>query len=62
MRLGPKGCRSGQGVDPLVLPPDALVASTVQFAMVQSANRHGEPVADLARHRPLLGKFDVVGI
>ena len=30
--------------------------------MVQPANRDGEFVADLAPHRPLLGKLDVVGI
>jgi hypothetical protein len=30
----------------------ALVATTVQLAMVQSANLNGELVADLASHRP----------
>ncbi len=30
--------------------------------MVQSANGHREPVADLARHGTLLRKLDVVGI
>ena len=62
MRPAPKTCRNGKGVDPLALPPDALVATTVQFAMVQSANRNGELVADLASHRPLLRELDVVGI
>ena len=30
--------------------------------MVQPADGNGELVADLAPHRPLLGKLDVVGI
>jgi len=60
MRLGPN--RNGRGVDSLVLPPDALVGAPVKLTMVQLANGHGEPVADLASHRPWLRKFDVVGI
>ena len=44
------------------LPPDALVAATMQVAMMQPANRNGEPVADLASHRPLLRELEVVGI
>ena len=62
MRLLPKTCRDRKRIDPLRLPPGALVAAPVQFAMVQPANGHGEPVADLASHRPLLRKLDVVGI
>jgi len=62
VRLGPKTCRNGKRIDPLVLPPDALVATTVQLAMVQSANRHSEPVADFASHGALLREFEVVGI
>jgi hypothetical protein len=34
MRLGPEGCRNDQRVNSLVLPPDLLIAATVQFAMV----------------------------
>ena len=62
MRPGPKGCRNGKGLDSLVLPPGMLVAAPVKFAMVQSADRHGEFVADLASHRPLFCELDVVGI
>jgi hypothetical protein len=62
VRLGPKGCCNGEGVNPLVPPPDAFVAATVRVAMVQSANGNGELVADLAPHRPLLCELDVVGI
>ena len=62
MRLAPKGCGNDQGIDPLALPPGALVASPVEFTMVQPADGNGEPVADFPPHRPLLGKLDVVGI
>jgi hypothetical protein len=63
-RMGPapKACCNGQGIDPLALPPRALIAAPVQVTMVQSANGHGKPVADLAPHGALLRKFDVVGI
>ena len=62
MRPLPKACRNGKRIDPLVLPPGALIAAPVQLTMVQPANGHGELVADLASHRPLLRKLDVVGI
>src|SRR5262249_56557875 len=58
----PKGCRNGKGIDPLLLPPGAFVAAPMELAMVQPADRNGEAVGDLASHRPLLRKFDVVGI
>ena len=45
-------------LDPM-LAPRALVATTVQLAMVQPADRQGELVADLASHRPLLCELDV---
>jgi hypothetical protein len=62
MRPDPKACRNNQRVDSLVLPPDALVAAPVELTMVQSANGHGKPVADLAPHGTLLRTFDVMGI
>ena len=62
MRFGPKGCRNGERLDPLVLPPGALVAAPVQLTVMQPANRNSELVAHLASHRPLLSKFEVVGI
>src|SRR6516225_3198838 len=49
-------------IDPLALPPGALIAAPVQLAMVQPADRDGEAVADLAPHRPLLRKLEVVGV
>src|SRR5215212_8645044 len=62
MRPLPEACRNREGIDPLVLPPGALISTPVELTMVQSANGHREPVADLARHGPLLRKLDVVGI
>ena len=62
MRAAPEVRGKHKGIDPLALPPGALIAAPVQFAMVQPADRHGEPVADLAPHRALLGEPDVVGI
>ena len=62
MGHGPKPCRNGQRIDPVDLPPRAFVATAMELTMVQPAKRDGEAVADLAPHRPLLGKLDVVGI
>src|SRR6516225_8923132 len=62
MRLGPKLCRNGQWIDPLALPPGALVAAPVQLPMVQPADRDGEAVAHFSPHRPLLRELDVMGI
>src|SRR6516165_9374060 len=62
MRLGPKVRRNGQRIDPLALPPGALIAASVELPMVQPADRDGEAVAHFPPHRPLLCKFDVVGI
>jgi hypothetical protein len=41
MRPLPKVCRNREGIDPLVLPPDALVAVPVQLAMVQLCHLTG---------------------
>jgi len=62
VRLGPEACRDGKWIDPLFFPPGALIAAPMQLTMVQPANGNGELVADLASHRPLLSKFEVVGI
>jgi hypothetical protein len=62
MRPAPKTCCNGERIDPLVLPPSAFIAASVEVSVVQPANGHGEPVADLAPHRPLLGKFEVMGV
>ena len=62
--MGPTPEVSGnhEGIDPLALPPGVFIAAPVQLAMVQPADRDGEAVADLAPHRPLLGKPEVVGV
>jgi hypothetical protein len=62
MRLAPQGCRDREGINPLALPPGPLIAASVEFTMVQPADRDREPIADFPPHRPLLGKLDVVGI
>ena len=46
----------------MTLPPCMLTAASMELTVVQPANRDGGPVADFPPHRPLLGKFDVVGI
>ena len=62
MRLGPKVCRNGQWIDPLALPPGALIAAPVQLPMMQPADRDREAVAHFPPHRPLLRELDVMGI
>jgi hypothetical protein len=63
----PHGCApevggNDQGIDALVLPPGALISSSVELAIVQPADRDGEAVADPAAHRLVLRKPDVVGV
>ncbi len=62
MCLLPKGCGNRHGIKVQLLPPEALIAAPVEFAVVKPANRNGEPVADLPSHGPLLGKFEMMGI
>jgi hypothetical protein len=62
MHLAPKGCRNDQGIDSLAVPPGALVAASVKFTVVQSADGDSETVTDFPPHRPLLREFDVMGI
>jgi hypothetical protein len=62
MGSAPKRCCDSERIDPMAVPPGALVAASVKLTMVQPANGHGEAVTDFAAHRPLLREFDVVGI
>jgi hypothetical protein len=62
MRPVPKACCNGERIDFLVLPPSAFIPALVEVTMVQPANRNGELVADLPPDRPLLGKFEVMGV
>jgi hypothetical protein len=62
VRPRPQGCRDRDGIDAMAPPPGTFIAAPVKLAMVQPADRDGEPVADFSAHRPLLGKLDVVRI
>src|SRR6478672_12942097 len=62
MRLAPEGCRHGERIDSLFLPPGTLIAASMELTVVQPANRDSGPVADFPPHRPLLGKLEVVRI
>jgi hypothetical protein len=54
---------SGDGwINPGVPPPCGFIAATVDLAMVPSAQRNGELIADLAPECPALGKAEVVSI
>src|SRR5579872_3101700 len=63
-RMGflPETCGDPQGIDPLALPPPALVAAPMQLAVMKPAQRNREAVADFSPHRALFCKFEVVGI
>jgi hypothetical protein len=62
MRPFPKGCRNGKGIDFLLVPPGAFIAAAMELAMMEPADGNGKFVADLASHRSLLGKFDVMSV
>ena len=62
MGQSPKPCRHGQWIDRVDVPPCAFIAAAMELAVVQPAKGDGEAVADLAPHRPPLGKLDVMGI
>jgi hypothetical protein len=62
VRFGPKVRRNGQWIDLLLFPPRTLIAASMEFAMVQTADRDREPVADFPSYRPLFGELDVVGV
>ena len=42
MRPAPEACGNHQRIDPLAIPPGALVAPPVEFTVVQPANGNGE--------------------
>ena len=62
MRLAPQGCRDREGIDALALPPGTLIATSMELAVVQPANRDGEAVANSSSHRSLLRKFYMMGV
>jgi hypothetical protein len=49
-------------IDAGVLPPPGFIAATVDLAMMSSAQRNGELIADLAPEGSALRKAEVVSI
>ena len=62
MRFIPKPLCNGHGVDSHVVPPGALIAGMVKLAMMGTAERDGELVADFAAERFRLSEADVVSV
>jgi hypothetical protein len=62
MGFGPERRSNFYGINSLAFPPGTLIAAPMQFAVMHSANGHGEAVADFPPHRALLRKLDVVRI
>src|SRR5579883_2350371 len=58
----PDTCGDLQGIDPVALPPRALVAAPMQLAVMKPAKGNREAVTDFPPHRALFCKFEVVGI
>jgi hypothetical protein len=56
MRAQPKLSRNGGGIDIQILPPRFFIAVPMDLAMMSSAQRHGELVADLAAECSALSK------
>jgi len=50
MALDPKNPRIGSRINPDISPPGRFVAAAVNLAMVASAQRNNELVADLAKN------------
>ena len=61
-RRNPEHPRRGHGIDSPSLPPGDFVSDAVEVAVVNSAQRYGEFIADLAPHRPGLGELEMVGV
>src|SRR5580698_6198842 len=49
-------------IDSRLAPPFGFIAMAVEFAVMSTAERHGELVADLATERPALGKAHMMGV
>ena len=58
----PEHPRRGDGIDRAPFPPGDLVAEAVDFAVMGSAQRYRELIADLAAHRARLREFQMVGV
>lgn len=62
MRFIPQPLGDGQGIDTHLVPPRPLVAVVVEFAMMITAERYGELVADFCAEGLGLGEADVMSI
>jgi hypothetical protein len=62
MRFKPERTRGCSGIDSDIAPPCDFVATPVNFAMMASAQGHGEFVADLAGKRAGLSKAQMMSI
>ena len=60
--LAPKLCGHCERINRMGVPPGAFVAAPMKFAMVQSTDRDGEPIADFSTHRTLLCELDMVRV
>ena len=61
-RRNPEHARRGEGIDGPSLPPGDFVSDAVEVAVMNSAQRYGEFVTDLAPHRTGLGELEMVGV
>ena len=62
MRFSPELSRSVERVNASRRPPLGFVAGAMQFAMMATAQRHGEFVADLEAKSAGLGEAQMVGV
>ena len=62
MRLQPKPAGRDGRIYPGLPPPICFVAAAVHFAMVASAQRDGELIADFAPEGRMLCKSQVMGV
>jgi hypothetical protein len=62
VRLNPELAGDTEGVDACRSPPTGFIASAMQFAMMATAERYGEFVADLEAETSGLRKAQMVGI
>jgi hypothetical protein len=61
-RRNPELPRSPNRINGLFTPPGGLVAEAMVVPVMGSTERYGELVADLAPHRPRLGKSQMMGV
>jgi len=62
MALEPEYTRGGGRIDTSFIPPSAFVTTPMDLAMVATAKRHGELIADLAAKCRQLCKSQMMGV